>query len=416
MHRAFHALLLLFLISACATDGDDAPTRDTTAADQQRFDAAGEDLVTLECESGTPFCDGEAVVRCVDGEPERTPCATDTYCNFGECVPASITLPADAGFHDERTEWWYYTGHVSDGERRWGFEVTIFQYNVQQMFGKDELGYMCHVAVTDKDAGAHYHTDSITLTPRAWTADPLVLEVDNCRFELGGDGRDHIVGVIPAGQERDYGPAPWRVDLSFEPQKRPAFHGADGIIPMADTGGTSWYYSYTRLGATGTLTTPEGAHEVDGEAWMDHQWGQFDLFDFKGWDWWSLQLDDGYELMLFQFTDWDDNLATQAGTIVDPEGNLTPLEGMEAFSITSLREWPSPHTDGTYPLDWDIAIPEGNWQIAVRTSVDDQEVHNPAQNYWEGETTVTGTRGAAPISGHGYTELTGYATDALDPR
>ena len=46
--------------------------------------------------------------------------------------------------------------------------------------------------------------------------------------------------------------------------------------------------------------------------------------------------------------------------------------------------------------------------------VDDQEMYNPAQNYWEGATTVSGTRDGTPIGGVGYTELTGYASDLLD--
>jgi len=250
----------------------------------------------------------------------------------------------------------------------------------------------------------------------AWTASPIVLEVDACRFELGGDGRDHVRGVIPDGREKDGKPGPWAVDLVLEPGKRPARHGTDGIIPMADTGGTSWYYSYTRLAATGTLTTPDGDLAVTGQAWMDHQWGKFDLMDFRGWDWWSLQLQNGWEIMLFQFTDWDWNLSLKAGTLIAPDGTLTALEGMDAFTITPLRTWSSTTTDGDYPLDWDIAIPTGDWSLAVRTAVDDQEMNNIAQNYWEGETSVTGTRAGTPVSGVGYTELTGYATDFLDPQ
>jgi predicted secreted hydrolase len=139
---------------------------------------------------------------------------------------------------------------------------------------------------------------------------------------------------------------------------------------------------------------------------------------FKGWDWWAMQLEDGSEVMLFQFRDWDSVLVSQAGTIVDPAGNLTHLEGFDDFTVESLRTWASPHTDGVYPLDWDIHIaPEGGdaWQVEVRTSIDDQEMHNLAQNYWEGAVTVTGTRGSDPIEGLGFVELTGYATDSLDP-
>lgn len=375
---------------------------------------AGPDAMT--CAPGLPTCDGDDRMTCEAGETVRTPCGPEAYCSRGECVSTTIRLPQDAGFHAERTEWWYYTGHLTDGDGRWGFEVTIFQYDFTTLFEVEGLGYMCHVAVTDKVAGEHHHRDVIDLKTTAWTNDPIVLEVADCRFEMGGDGRDHIVGVIPEGWEKDGKASPWKIDLQVEPRKRPVHHGIDGIIPMAESGGTSGYYSFTRLAASGTLTTPDGERAVTGQAWMDHQWGDFDLVDFKGWDWWSLQFEDDWEIMLFQFTDWDGNLAQKAGTIVDPDGNLTALEGMDAFTITPLRTWASPHTDGIYPLDWDIVIPAGGWTLAVRAAVDDSEMHNIAQNYWEGDTTVTGARSGVDVAGVGFTELTGYATDLLDPQ
>ena len=149
---------------------------------------------------------------------------------------------------------------------------------------------------------------------------------------------------------------------------------------------------------------------------MDHQWGEFDIVEFKGWDWWSMQFEDGYEIMLFQFTGWDGELASQAGTITDPDGNLSELEGFEDFNITPIRTWDSPHTDGVYPLDWDISIAEMEWQLEVRVTIDDQEMYNIAQSYWEGNTILSGTRSGEPVSGAGYTELTGYASDYLDPK
>jgi predicted secreted hydrolase len=101
--------------------------------------------------------------------------------------------------------------------------------------------------------------------------------------------------------------------------------------------------------------------------------------------------------------------------VMDPDGNQYTFEGLDAFAIASRRTWDSPHTDGVYPLDWDISIVPGSWTLDVAVGVDDQEMYNPAQNYWEGATTITGTRDGAPIAGVGYTELTGYASDLLDP-
>jgi predicted secreted hydrolase len=79
------------------------------------------------------------------------------------------------------------------------------------------------------------------------------------------------------------------------------------------------------------------------------------------------------------------------------------------------RTWASPHTDGVYPLDWDISIPRVGLTVRATTAVDDQEMWNPAQNYWEGPIVITGTRDGVPVTGQGYAELTGYASDPMDP-
>ncbi len=409
-----HLIIALFLliISFLTSCGDDAtPASD---GDWDSLEAEGEDL--LSCDFADSVCDDGQVLSCVDGQKQWRDCETNRYCNYGECIETSVSFPDDASYHAERSEWWYYTGHLKNEDRRWGFEVTIFQYDMSAIYDISGYGYMCHVAVTDSVAGEHYHIDSISLSPETWKQNPTVLEVDQCRFELDGEGKDHIVATIPQDMEKDGKASPWEIDLSFVPQKRAALHGGDGIIPMSDSGGTSWYYSFTDLQADGQLSTPDGKFAVSGQAWMDHQWGQFDIVDFKGWDWWSMQFDDGWQIMLFQFTDWDGQLAVQAGSLIDPDGNTTELEGLDDFSITSIRTWESPHTDGVYPLDWNISIPEMDWQLQVRVAIDDQEMYNPAQNYWEGETSITGTRSGEAVLGVGYTELTGYATDILDPK
>jgi|GEM_PF-283072 len=430
--RQFSLLFLSLLLavalitSGCSEDSADVPDGDADIEANAENDTEAElgnetetELETEpepECTGQEPICEGESVVSCEDGQRVVTPCEEGTYCNYGTCAVSTVTFPTDAGFHAERSEWWYYTGHLDSEGGRFGFEVTIFQYDLESTYGVAGYGYMCHVGITDESAGEHYHTDSLLLDTKEWTNDPIVLELDNCRFEIGGDGKDHIIGEIPEGKEKDDKISPWRIDITVEPVKRPALHGGDGIIPMSDSGGQSYYYSYTLLTADGTLSTPGGEFSVSGQAWMDHQWGQFDIVDFKGWDWWSMQFEDGWEIMLFQFTDWEDQLAAQAGTLIDPDGNLTELEGIEDFTIESQRSWESPHTDGIYPLDWEISIPKMNWQLSVTTLIDDQEMYNHAQNYWEGNTFISGTRDGVDVSGVGYTELTGYATDILDPK
>ncbi|MCP4605864.1 MAG: hypothetical protein GY847_36010 [Proteobacteria bacterium] len=419
-HLLFLIVLANFFAVNCGDDDSAASDADTGADIDADSDSDTDSDLDADfdggepdenCDGTEPVCNDDDLLVCEEGKRARLPCEETTFCNFDACQELDVSFPEDAAHHNYRSEWWYYTGHLTDGDNEWGFQVTIFQYDLTLLDG-----YMCHVAVIDKTAGEHYHRDQFALAPAKLSKSPIELHVGACRFELAGDGFDHIYGRIPEGLEKDGKATPWIIDLELEPLKRPAFHGGDGLIPMSDAGGKSWYYSYTRLAAVGTLETPDGPRDVTGQAWFDHQWGPFDVVtQFKGWDWWSMQLDDDWEIMLFQFYNWEGEMVTQAGTIIDPDGNQTELEGLKDFTIVSLREWESPHTDGTYPLDWDIEIVNMGWSLEVRTEIDDVEMHNNAQNYWEGNTVISGFRGDQPISGIGFTELTGYASDILDP-
>ncbi|RJO71926.1 MAG: hypothetical protein C4523_03695 [Myxococcales bacterium] len=411
LRSLFFALALLAgALAACGeNDGGDAETDGDTETDG---DAESDDVDSSSCESSSaPVCDGETVVACTDGRETRTPCPSGAFCNYGECLPTTVVFPRDAGPHAEESEWWYYTGHLqTSAGGTFGFQLTIFQYLVAP---PETLGYMCHVAVTDETARRHDYTQGITTRKNEWQAEPARLEILDCRIEIDA-GEDRITGRIPDPEapDRDL----YMIDLTLKPQKRPALHGTDGIIPMSDTGGTSYYYSYTRMSAEGTLVPPAGtAEDVTGLAWMDHQWGEFSVGQFKGWDWWSMQFDDGWEIMLFIFRSWDDVVVEKAGTIFDPNGQATWIEGLDGFDIEALSQWESPHTDGVYPQNWDILIPQMDWELRLETGVADQEMVNPAQNYWEGSVTVQGRRGETNVGGVGYVELTGYASDIIDP-
>ena len=325
-------------------------------------DEDGEIFQTVDpCAGRTPVCDGDTIVGCLAGQETRTPCASPAYCNFGGCVESEVHLPRDAAPHKNITEWWYYTGHVSDGVHSWGYQVTIFQALISK--ASSSFAYMCHVAVSDLVGGVHYHIDSISVTPTQVGSDPVLVAVDNCSIQLGGDGHDHIRGIIPEGKEKDHHPGSWTVELDLVPQKHPAMHGGKGIEEMGTPDNFSYYYSYTRLQASGTVKTSEGEFGVSGIGWMDHQWGDFNGNAFKGWDWWSMQFDDGYEIMLSQLRDWNNVVVGGMGTIVDPQGNLTGLAGLDAFGVASKRSWASPHTDGIYPLDWDVTIGTMNFSV-----------------------------------------------------
>jgi predicted secreted hydrolase len=127
-----------------------------------------------------------------------------------------------------------------------------------------------------------------------------------------------------------------------------------------------------------------------------------------GWDWFSLQLSDGRDLMLFSIRRQDGTAEPMSGgTLVDPEGRARRL-GAGDFRVEVESRWQSPESKAVYPSRWDVTIPSAGTRLRVEPRLDDQEMRT-SFTYWEGAVRVTGSQGGAPLTGHGYVELTGYA-------
>jgi predicted secreted hydrolase len=151
-------------------------------------------------------------------------------------------------------------------------------------------------------------------------------------------------------------------------------------------------------------------HQVSGLAWKDHEFstGVLDKGQI-GWDWFSLQFDDGSALMLFQLRESSGGTSdSSSGTFINADGLTQSLQN-ENFSITVLDQWRSPHTDGMYPSAWQIQLEEPNCLLDIRPWMADQEVNFPAVTYWEGAVRFEGMCDGEPVNGNGYIELTGYA-------
>jgi predicted secreted hydrolase len=165
----------------------------------------------------------------------------------------------------------------------------------------------------------------------------------------------------------------------------------------------------TRLRTQGTVTLAGSQVEVAGSSWFDHEWSTSALgAQAIGWDWFSLQMDDGTELMLFQIRRTDGALEpVSSGTLVEADGTLAPLTATE-FTIEVSNTWRSPETGATYPSAWVVRVPALALELSVRPILDDQEMR-VSFPYWEGAVTLDGTRQGRPLKGRGFVELTGYA-------
>ena len=187
-------------------------------------------------------------------------------------------------------------------------------------------------------------------------------------------------------------------------------HGDGGLSQKGpEVGNASYYYSLVQQAAAGTVTVGGEAFDVTGRAWQDHEWSTSALSEGAvGWDWLSLQLDDGSALMLFEIRRADGTReALSAGSFIAPDGTLTPL-ALGDWTLAVTDTWTSPTSGAEYPAGWRITVPSLGLELTGAPQMANQEL-NLSTVYWEGAVKFSGTRDGAPVSAQGYIELTGYA-------
>jgi predicted secreted hydrolase len=291
---------------------------------------------------------------------------------------------------------------------------------------------MVHAAITDVATGAHVFTETL------WRAAPLLGGFPAAPDPVlawaqaapGTDGRWEVrlEGPAPgAPSPREAGEG-FRLrmrdetrgvalDLALAPEKPPALQGPNGLSrKSAEEGYASLYVSLTRLATSGVVELGGRRREVRGESWMDREIGSSQLApDQAGWDWWSLRLADGRDLMLYVLRRRDGSASWRNGTLVDRAGRVRLLTP-DAWSARATGTWHSDASGATYPSGWEIEVPGEGLRLAVTPEVKSAENRSalvPGLFYWEGPVSVT-DGGGAP-AGLGYVELTGYGERARPP-
>jgi predicted secreted hydrolase len=126
-----------------------------------------------------------------------------------------------------------------------------------------------------------------------------------------------------------------------------------------------------------------------------------------GWDWFSIQLEDGSELMVFQIRREDGSIDPfSSGTWIAPDGTTLLLE-KDDFKITAQETWRSPSSGAVYPSRWSLEVPEVDLELEIRPVISNQEMDLNYQ-YWEGAVDIIVRKAGEQFFGVGYVELTGY--------
>ena len=322
-----------------------------------------------------------------------------------------------------RTEWWYFTGHLQTrGEtpRRFGYQFTFFRVGLQPASpplnsawtARDVI--MGHAAVTDLTGKRHLFAEVL------YRAMPLLGEFGDgtgpliawSRGPAGSSGRWSLhwngegFDLTASDESQDF-----VFRLTTRGTKGPVFQGPNGYsVKGGDDGAASQYYSYTRMATRGRVSIDGEGHEVEGVSWMDKEFGSNQLGARQiGWDWFSLQLDDGRDLMLYLLRDRRNRVDFAHGTLIFKDGRTRYLES-GAWSVRATGAWTSPRNGARYPAGWEVALPGEGLKMTVTPEVPDSENVSrllPGLAYWEGPVRIE-TAGGVRL-GRGYVELTGYA-------
>ena len=324
-------------------------------------------------------------------------------------------FPQDHGPHPEyQTEWWYYTGNVEDASgRRFGYQLTFFRRALvplkdmparQSDLASSQV-YFAHFAIADVSAGSHVAYE---------------------KFSRGAGGLAGASGSLYRVFVEDW--AVTSLDAQGSAVHLTAHNGADAITldlhsakPVVEQGdrglsaksnapgNASYYYSFTRMATTGTLSTAGDSFDVTGLSWMDHEWSTSALGpNAQGWDWFSLQLSDQREMMLFQVRNTDGSIdPVSGGTLVQPDGSTQRLT-RDQVKIEVLERWRSPVSGAEYPVRWRISIASLSATLEVQARIKQQE-NNLSVVYWEGAVSIQRQDDGRQVNGVGYVELTGYS-------
>ena len=319
--------------------------------------------------------------------------------DFAQVVPGKVfSFPEDHGPHDGfRIEWWYVTANLKDAEGNlFGVQWTLFRNALQagptQSGWRDSTVWLGHAAVTS--ATRHYAAERYArggVGQAGAQAVPFNAWIDDWNFASRPGAASPL-----ADMQLTASGAQFAYDLHLTSSRPLVLQGEQGYSRKSDQGQASYYYSQPFFSATGSVRIDGTTYQVSGPAWLDREWSSQPLAaNQSGWDWFSLHLDRGEQLMLFRVRQ-QDGPGYLTGIWIDQQGHTQTLHNAD-IQLTPLA---TTDIDGRrIPTRWSLKIPGKQLDITTE-AVNPNAWMNLSIPYWEGPVRFDG--------GVGYLEMTGY--------
>jgi predicted secreted hydrolase len=322
-----------------------------------------------------------------------------TLLGCGEKAPyglAQVHFPKDEGAHPgSAMEWWYLNATVSDNLGH-QYTAMLAYFNKTSMRPPLKI-----ISIADLDAEVFYH--EVPFISQLIAAKPDYAEG---KLDLRWNDYDRWYRTDQASYHYSLQARGATIGFSFDlvQEKEPLMVGGDGLIEW--TKGSTYYYSLTRLEVDGQIEIKGEIIDVSGIGWMDHQWME-DTAE-KGWQWFSIQLDDETDIICWNICDLDGTVESSDLTMMLANGSIYHTADIE---LEATDTWMSPDTDQTYGMTWTLREPKRDLDLEIQTRFPEQEiillkeVPQYTWHIWEGGTTVSGQIDGSPVSGVGYAEL-----------
>lgn len=319
----------------------------------------------------------------------------------------ALQFPEDHGFHkDFQLEWCYFVGNLISAEgEELGYELSFFR---AIPYGNEEI-FPVHFAISETGKKIHHSVDTLHRRFGGMAEyNPSLIRSGDFKVEILGSS-DFLISAFPRGKKISL-----QLRLTIPGTKDILPQGIDGISPKSRKYPEifSYYYSIPRLSTSGKIRVGEKEYLIQkGLSWMDHEWSgekgknreKISSKDTE-WDWICINLEDGTDIMAFNFRNSSREKSESFGTVRDKDGKIIYFhkEGEVVFA-PGKRRWMSEVTKKQYTMEWSLKI--GEYDFRIESSFDAQEFvanNSTLNSYWEGGVRAVDSRGR---NGRGYMEL-----------